>query len=85
MKKRVIILPLFFVLFLFHISEAASPTVGTVTVTDPINLVESSTVAVLCNASASDVDGWANITTVNSTIWHSSSSETAADDENGVR
>jgi len=76
----------YFLLVLFLIlipaALAAAPTVGTVTVTDPVNLNAGSTKAVTCEATVSDGDGWANITTVNATIWRSSSTEASADDNN---
>ena len=69
-------------LFLFPLVSAAAPLVYNITIIDPINLLEGSTVGVYCNATLSDSDGWGNISTINSTIWHSSSTEGAADDNN---
>jgi len=76
----------YFLLVLFLVlipaALAAAPTIGTITVTDPINLNAGSTKTVTCEATVSDNDGWANITVVNATIWHSSSSEVSSDDNN---
>jgi len=76
----------YFLLILFLVlipaALAATPTVGTVTVTDPVNLNAGSIKTVTCEATASDADSWANITVVNATIWHSSSSEVSSDDNN---
>jgi len=76
----------YFLLVLFLVlipaALAAAPTVDTVTVTDPVNLNAGSTKTVTCEATVSDADGWANITVVNATIWHSSSTEASADDNN---
>ena len=83
MNKHIVFLIFFFLIFsLVPLAEAVAPSVGTVTADDPINLLESSTVNVLCNSTVADVDGWANITMVNATIWHSSSTEGASDDNN---
>lgn len=62
---------------------AAAPTVGTVTVTDPIDLSAGSTKAITCNATFSDADGWANVSSVNATLWDvAASAEGNADDSN---
>ena len=78
----------FLILFLIPTAKApppkATPSVGIVEVTDPINLLESSTVTVWCNATISVSGNWKqnDVLSVNGTIWHSSSSEGAADDNN---
>ena len=47
----------------------AAPTVGTVTPNDPVTLTESTTKAVQCNATITDTNGYADVSTVNGTLY----------------
>ena len=61
---------------------SAAVSVGSPAISDPIDLSAGSASMVQCNAAISDDSGWENILSANATIWHSSSSEGAADDDN---
>jgi len=79
--KRILIFVLIF--NLFQIVFAAVPSVGPVSVTNPINLNAGTTKTITCNATVSDADGWQNISLVNATLWDSTATtEGAADDNN---
>lgn len=60
----------------------AAPTVGTVTATTPVTLSSGSTVIAWCNATITDTNGYSDVSAVNATIYHSTSSEGASDDNN---
>lgn len=79
--KRILLF--LFILYTLPIAFAAIPTVGTVSVTNPISLNAGSTKEITCNATFSDADGWANVTSVNATLWDAiSSTEGSVDDDN---
>jgi len=66
----------------------AAPTVGTVTLWNQagadaaITLTAGSTVTVTCNATLTDNNGYSDIDSASATLYHSTSSSGAADDEN---
>jgi hypothetical protein len=47
----------------------SAPTVGTVTATDPVTLVTATTVIVQCNATVTDLNGYADITGASAKLW----------------
>lgn len=60
----------------------AGPEVQSITLENPITLVAGSTKRVQCNASVFDYNGYGDIYNVNATFFHSSSSFSAADNNN---
>ena len=80
MKKYFILICV--VLLLVPFVKGASPSVTNLAVNNPIDLLGNSVATISCNASISDEAGWEDISLVNATFWHSSSTETSNDDEN---
>jgi hypothetical protein len=60
----------------------ANPTVGSVTATDPVTLSEGTAVTVWCNATATDTNGYADITGVAAKLWGPTGLEGDADNFN---
>jgi len=61
----------------------AAPTVGEVTATDPVSLSESTNVTVWCNATVTDTNGYADVSTVSAKLWDpAATTEGGSDDYN---
>jgi len=54
----------------------SAPTVGTVTATDPVTLVTATTVTVQCNATVTDLNGYADITGASAKLWKTADGDT---------
>ena len=61
----------------------AAPTVGTVTATDPVTLTEGTTTVVWCNATVTDDNGYADVSSASAKLWEPvGTTEAGADDYN---
>ena len=82
MEKCLVIIILISLILSIQLIKAATPSINTINIPESINLISGSTKSVVCDAIISDEDGWGDISSVNASIWHSSSNEDSEDDEN---
>jgi hypothetical protein len=93
MKNKLAFLALFLAVLAMPVAFAAesdsqivltnvAPTVGVITATDPVTLSSSGTVTVWCNATITDTNGYADISSASAKLWVTGHAEGDADDFN---